>query len=603
MASISSEENPPEYVLKCIDASDDINAQDEYGYTHLIRAVESCKVDLIKDLLAQGADPDLGIGKADPGRPLLVALSLRRADIIRILLDYGADINYVAAHPSYLQTAFSMSDCASSVVTLLQRGLDVNLYVGNEDGFETLLILAVRKRKFELCKLLLQFNPNVNLKDHLYRTALFYPIKCQSSEMVSLLLSSGANPNLRDFEGVCPLLLALRIKSYPIVKSLVYSGADLECVENFSSSGNALQVALISGYLHNYHFILNMQANIHFINHKKENILDSVLISHRLRLYNNEFCCTIFQHLLHLGARLDHMRHYPFVPPDFYAYGTPAMLQILLQQGLQINTNPRIEYEPPLHTALHNRSPELLEYMVSECNLDLENTDENGNTIFLKACKELKLTAIKYLVKFGANVRAKDNCNASGLKLTVTSSTDNDCFYSLLPKSHISDVIEVLDFVTVSGQKEYQKNIVAFLALLQSHSNIPEIQIASLDNTRGWYRMYRLCTDEIAMSRVHRIYDTISVYDMMHIGKSNLIARNYKIIDFVKDVDMTHYFPFYWERVVSKFKTASKYQLVIKRAIPGLSELLCLEYDEHPGVFESICAQLNKDDLLNLAKV
>lgn len=75
-----------------IDNIPDINVSDTKGYTYLMVAVMQCKADIVKLLLEAGADPN--IGRKDGVRPLAAAF-LKKTDnqeeIIRLLIEYGAD--------------------------------------------------------------------------------------------------------------------------------------------------------------------------------------------------------------------------------------------------------------------------------------------------------------------------------------------------------------------------------------------------------------------------------------------------------------------------------------------------------------------------------
>lgn len=72
--------------------TEDINATNDYGVTRLAKASGEGNIDLVKELLSQGADPNLYKDMGEP--PLLWAIRSSNDDIVKILLDAGADPNF-----------------------------------------------------------------------------------------------------------------------------------------------------------------------------------------------------------------------------------------------------------------------------------------------------------------------------------------------------------------------------------------------------------------------------------------------------------------------------------------------------------------------------
>ncbi|MBB2483123.1 ankyrin repeat domain-containing protein [Bacillus sp. APMAM] len=71
--------------------SNNINATDDYGVTKLARASGEGNSDLVRELLNQGADPNIYKEMGEP--PLLWAIRSNNDDIVKILLDAGANPN------------------------------------------------------------------------------------------------------------------------------------------------------------------------------------------------------------------------------------------------------------------------------------------------------------------------------------------------------------------------------------------------------------------------------------------------------------------------------------------------------------------------------
>ena len=96
----------------------DINISDQQGYTYLMVAVMQYKTDIVKLLLEAGADPNRG--RKDGVRPLAVVFlkdTDNRAEIIRLLIEYGADPS-LADKPG--QTAFDFAEITNADAHLIK---------------------------------------------------------------------------------------------------------------------------------------------------------------------------------------------------------------------------------------------------------------------------------------------------------------------------------------------------------------------------------------------------------------------------------------------------------------------------------------------------
>lgn len=96
----------------------DINISTPQGYTYLMIAVMQYKADIVKLLLEAGADPNRG--RKDGVRPL-AAVFLKRMDnreeIIRLLIEHGADPSS-ADKPG--QTAFDFAEITNAEPHLIK---------------------------------------------------------------------------------------------------------------------------------------------------------------------------------------------------------------------------------------------------------------------------------------------------------------------------------------------------------------------------------------------------------------------------------------------------------------------------------------------------
>jgi ankyrin repeat protein len=206
-----------------------VNGQQQFSPVHT--AVELNKLDILKDLLDMGADPDIG---ADSNiyypslettfgvTPLFMAIYTANLKAVQLLLTNGADINHhIKNYPAhdisdYYETvylSFALSIAPQEPVEMYKI-VDYILtnYQPNEDIYKTVeyptIIGTIEQGLYELAELLLKkyiyANPNeieidpqntMSLLER--RTALMVAIgfSPESNDLVDKLLRHGANPN------------------------------------------------------------------------------------------------------------------------------------------------------------------------------------------------------------------------------------------------------------------------------------------------------------------------------------------------------------------------------------------------------------------------
>lgn len=193
--------------------------------TPLIEAVQTNYTAEVRSLLEQGADPNVHVGyKPEPfswqhvlrlfrlrsplpppeGLPILIdAAQSDRDDIVRLLLEHGADVD--ARDNSYRQW--------------------------------TALHYAADYRALATVKVLLAHGANVHARDGSGETPLFEAVRRDESEAgyppgqscVALLLDHGADPRSRADDGDTPLVRAAGIPRYDSTLQLLLAhGADVQ---------------------------------------------------------------------------------------------------------------------------------------------------------------------------------------------------------------------------------------------------------------------------------------------------------------------------------------------------------------------------------------
>ena len=156
-----------------LDRGANAEAQDGNGWSALRRAALRGCCSVTSMLLAYGASVEFG-GKADDGTaPLLIAAANGHQEVVKLLLDGGADVNR-----------------KSDTVTLCP----------------TALMAAALKGHVDIVCLLLEHGANTESRGYRGQTALS---SAWNPPVVRLLLDHGADINARDNDGETALTLAL----------------------------------------------------------------------------------------------------------------------------------------------------------------------------------------------------------------------------------------------------------------------------------------------------------------------------------------------------------------------------------------------------------
>ncbi len=178
---------------RLLDAGVDPNEVNAAGAAILLMAVKDSNVEIVKALLAAGADPNTLVNAAG-ATILLRAIDTNHVEIVRALLAAGADPNILAARA------------------------DPN----KRDGYGYApLSLAAERGDMVLVKLLLEYKAMPNLADVTGETPFFHAVDKKRVKISKLLLAAGADPNKANNGGVTPLLSAVSSNHTKIIKLLL----------------------------------------------------------------------------------------------------------------------------------------------------------------------------------------------------------------------------------------------------------------------------------------------------------------------------------------------------------------------------------------------
>ncbi len=274
---VNSESNEPNHVADLI-----MKTKNE----ELLHAAAEGQVDRVRALIADGANVNAIDNNGLP--VLVVAIAFNQTEVIKILIDSGADVNirYLQdKHTPLFAIALSGSDEAlkdePTALTIAQMliAAKANVNISDSDGITPLefvatmgystvaqaliaagakvnaqdrdgltpLHIAALNNNLETREVLLKAGANINARSSKYtyrETPLLmaaYQLESESkvedfSDGVILLLSSGANPNQVNSRGNSALMYASRSGYLKAVKSLLKAGANANAHDNRGST-------------------------------------------------------------------------------------------------------------------------------------------------------------------------------------------------------------------------------------------------------------------------------------------------------------------------------------------------------------------------------
>ncbi len=293
-------------VILLLEAGADVNYKNEHGITPLLIAIKKGDRDLVKLLLGRGAslnieadvttkkdnrdffdemfddadlipsdrakrrNKDLPEALKEQKNAIMLAVQSGHKDIVILLLDAGADVNYKNERGvTPLLVAIERGD-RDLVKLLLDRGASVSIcdnkkatafiYAGRAGHIEVLqdllmwcgdkgtakveaLFGAIYAHDTYLINTLLSMKTDVTAKNQTGFTTLHTSVETRlAKETVALLIDAGADVNAQDDNGWTPLMYAASGCYQELVSLLVNRGAD--CSIKNSKGDTALIVAL-----------------------------------------------------------------------------------------------------------------------------------------------------------------------------------------------------------------------------------------------------------------------------------------------------------------------------------------------------------------------
>jgi alpha-tubulin suppressor-like RCC1 family protein/ankyrin repeat protein len=204
------------------------NYIDVYGSTCIMYASSKGRADIIKMLVEFGGDPNIA-RKENGSTALMIAAQTGQLEAAKALISVRANPNAVsnATTGSYTAVIYALHKGHSDIAKyLLDSGADAKILKGEQ------LLAAVGVGDINIVKQLLQMNVDPNAEGT-YFTGCPSLFRTSSKEIVDVLIKAGANTNFRITKtGVTPLMTHVERGNIEVVKLLLAAGVEVNLKDN-----------------------------------------------------------------------------------------------------------------------------------------------------------------------------------------------------------------------------------------------------------------------------------------------------------------------------------------------------------------------------------
>jgi len=205
-----------------VERSQDVNSRSLDGNeTPLTVASREGHSEVVRALLEHGAD--MGTRDNYSYSPVEHASTRGHVKVIQVLLEHGADVNKgVDARNNTVLHLASSSGHPKAARMILEHG--ANVHAGDIDNLTPLHAAQDEV----VARVLLEYGAKPNARDKTKRTPLYEALDLRRAEFARVLLDNGADVNARDDQNRTPLHLASRWGYLDGVQLLLERGSDID---------------------------------------------------------------------------------------------------------------------------------------------------------------------------------------------------------------------------------------------------------------------------------------------------------------------------------------------------------------------------------------
>ena len=375
----------------------------DISYSLLI-AVQERRESIVRLLMERGAALDkVWSNWGGPGTALTTAAGGGEMDMVRLLLDWGADVNTVDNNYGTALATAAYCGNLDIVLQLLDQGANVNI-VG--DRYGTALATAAYAREMDIVRLLLDRDADANIVG-CYGTALAAAASGGRKDIVSLLLDRGANVNTVGGKYGTALAAAAYEGKMDIVLLLLDRGANANIVGD--KYGTALAAAASGGEMDIVRVLLDWGADVNTVGGEYGTALATAA-------YEGQLAIVLM--LLVRGANVNTVGgEYGTALASVVARWDIDIVKLLLDWGADVNTVGG-QYGTALATAASGRRMSNVRLLLS-WGADVNTVGGEYGTALAAAAYWGNMDIVLLLLERGANVNTVGGKYGTGLTAAV----------------------------------------------------------------------------------------------------------------------------------------------------------------------------------------
>ncbi|CAL4123137.1 unnamed protein product [Meganyctiphanes norvegica] len=217
----------------------DVDAPDRDGTTPLILAAANGHVEVMQELLEQGADPNATRNTGTGA--LFFAAQCGFLDVVMLLLDNGAQINKASKDGGTAMIVAAQCGHDHIVAEMLRRGADVNMAMRDR---ATAIFVAAQNGHDHVVKRLIDHGSTTTMRRQDGAGPLWIAAQMGHASVVKVLLQNGAHPDTARYDGATPLFKAAHKGHLEVVRELLPYKPKLGLLKNGES---ALHAAALYG--------------------------------------------------------------------------------------------------------------------------------------------------------------------------------------------------------------------------------------------------------------------------------------------------------------------------------------------------------------------
>ncbi|MCL1077980.1 hypothetical protein D5R81_09015 [Parashewanella spongiae] len=227
-----------DYLLKQEINVNDLSS-DQYEHSALSLALKHQQFSIAATLIPHSAESLNQASSQENGwTPLCFAAFHNKLDLVKLLVEHGADVSYVTQNNFNLLTIACLNgenDVAYYLLEMTNSGIDLCLFSTAQNNYSPLK-LAIKFNHVALAEKIIDVSLSLeskskeavilHAKDANGNTPILYATRLFQLDLIKLLIQKGANPNDLDKLFRSPLMLAIQNDNLPIAKLLLEKSAE-----------------------------------------------------------------------------------------------------------------------------------------------------------------------------------------------------------------------------------------------------------------------------------------------------------------------------------------------------------------------------------------